>query len=77
MLLGVAKPETLDALLTAGGFGRFEAAQEAGISPTSLRDWCEGIRPPRRATALKLAEALGVPVLRVLAAAAVSRKRAK
>lgn len=69
-------PETLDALLLACGMGRWNAAVAAGISPTTLRSWCEGKGQwrPQNAKLAALAAALGVPVERVAAAVEASAK---
>lgn len=66
--------ETLDDLLRALGIGRWQAAVKAGLSPTSVRDWCEGRREPRNEQLAALAKGLDVTVERVAAAAAATRR---
>lgn len=66
------RQQTLDELLLERGFGRWQIAQAAKLSPTSVRDWCEGTRAPRNEQMAKLAKALGVGVDRVAAAVAAS-----
>jgi transcriptional regulator with XRE-family HTH domain len=68
------RAQTLDELLLERGLGRWQVAQKAGLSPTSVRDWCEGVRAPRNQQLAKLAKAIGVPAARVAEAVAASQK---
>ena len=72
----MARAESIDDLLRRLGVGPWQAADRAGVAPDSVRAWIAGTRKMRNEQAERLAAALGVGVERVLAAAAVSRRRA-
>lgn len=67
--------ESLRALIKSLGWTPYSIAVEAELHPASVRSWCDGKAQPWAAKAKRLADALGVPVARVMAAVAASRKR--